>query len=115
MGKLNLDQLRPGMVLAAHVLDRNGRVLLKSGLELTEKYLTILRQWGITEADIEGIDRDEANTQEALELDPDLLAHADASYRKLFCHADLGHPFNQELMRISVHRMVRRAMQGVSQ
>lgn len=114
MGKLNLDQLRPGMVLAAHVLDRNNRVLLKAGLELTEKYLTILRQWGITEADIEGIEREEVNTQEVLELDPELLVHAELSYRSLFYHADLSHPFNQELMRLSIHRMVRRTMRGIA-
>lgn len=113
MGKINLDQLRPGMVLAADVLDRNKRVLLKAGFELTEKALTILRQWGVTEADIEGIDREEANTQEILELDPELLSHAEASYRELFRHNDITHPFIKELMRLSIRRMVLRTMQGV--
>jgi len=113
MGKLNLDQLQAGMVLAADVVDRNHRVLLKAGIALTEKHLTVLRQWGITEADIQGVTREELNAQESVELDQDLLAHAETSYRELFRHADMQHPFNQELMRLNVLRTVQRTMRGL--
>ncbi len=113
MGKLNFDQLRPGMVLAGDVLDRNSRVLLKAGLELTERHLTILRQWGVTEADVQGVDRGEVYAQECLELDQDLLAQAEMSYRDLFRHCDLHHPFNQELLRLCIIRTVERTMKGM--
>lgn len=113
MGKLNFDQLQAGMVLAADIVDRNNRVLLKAGIALTEKHLTVLRQWGITEADIQGVSREELDAQECLELDQDLLAHAEASYRELFQHADMHHPFNQELMRLNVLRTVQRTMRGL--
>ncbi len=113
MGKLNLDQLRPGMVLAADILDRNRRVLLKAGLELTERHLTVLRQWGVPEADVQGVDREEINAQECMELDQELLAHAEASYRSLFRHCDLQHPFSQELLRLCVVRAVQQTMKGM--
>jgi hypothetical protein len=113
MGKLNLDQLQPGMVLAADIFDRNNRVLLKAGLALTDRHLTVLRQWGVTEADVQGIDREEINAQESMELDHELLAHAEESYRSLFRYADLQHPFNQELFRLCVMRTVRRTMKGM--
>ncbi|MEK7250128.1 MAG: hypothetical protein AAB209_06855 [Bacteroidota bacterium] len=113
MGKLNLDEIQPGMVLAADVLDRNGRVLLKNGLEITTTYLMILKQWGITDADIQGISREEMNAKVAESLDKELLAKTEAEFQEVFLHADRQHSFNQELFRLSVLRAVHKKM-GVS-
>lgn len=106
MGRLNLDEIQPGMVLAGDVLDRNGRVLLKSGLEITDKHLKILKQWGITDALIQGVNREEINAQAVQNLDKDLLAKIEAEFETIFLHADRHHQFNQELFRLSVLRAV---------
>jgi len=42
------------MVLAADVQDRQGRILLKSGVELSEKHIRMLETWGITMIEIQG-------------------------------------------------------------
>ena len=60
MGKVNLENLKPGMILAAKVTERGGRVLLGAGMELTEKHISIFRKWGITEADVQNISQEEA-------------------------------------------------------
>lgn len=106
MGKLNLDQIQPGMALASDVFDRNGRILLKAGMVLSEKHLTILKQWGVTDADIVGIDREEINAQITQALDPDALAHAESVYKNLFRHTDRESAFINELYRLSVLRHV---------
>ncbi|MBI5474627.1 MAG: hypothetical protein HY961_20000 [Ignavibacteriae bacterium] len=112
MGKLNLDEIQPGMVLAADVIDRNGRVLLKSGLEVNEKHLKILKQWGVTEADITGVDREVITAQATQSLAPEVLAQAEAHCADLFRHHDLQLPVNQELFRLSVLRYVNQHLQG---
>lgn len=108
MGRLNLDEISPGMTLASDVLDRSGRVLLKSGLQVTEKHLTILKQWGITDADILGVDRDEINAKTIESFDQDILTACETEKRELFHHADMSHPINQELFRLSVLRSMKR-------
>ncbi len=106
MGKLNLDQIQPGMALASDVFDRNGRILLKAGMVLSDKHLTILKQWGITDADISGIEREEVNAQITQALDPDALAHAETLHKNLFRHTDMESPFISELYRLAVLRHV---------
>ncbi len=106
MGRLNLDEIQPGMVLAADVLDRNARILLKAGLEITDKHLKVLKQWGVTDADIKDKDRAEITAAAVQHLDPEVLAKAEEYFSTLFRHTDRQHPFVGELFRLSVIRRV---------
>ncbi|MCK6374536.1 MAG: hypothetical protein L6Q69_10560 [Zoogloea sp.] len=45
--ELSLDEVQPGMALAAAVVDRNGQVLLPAGLTLAENHIESLRRRGI--------------------------------------------------------------------
>jgi hypothetical protein len=54
MGVISLDAIKPGMILAGDVKDRNSRALLSTGAEITEKHLRIFKMWGILEAHIQG-------------------------------------------------------------
>jgi hypothetical protein len=113
MGRLNLDEISAGMVLAANVLDRNGRILLKGGLEITDKHLTILKQWGVTDAEIKDMNRDEITAAAVQGLDPEALGHAEEHFKGLFRHTDREHPFFLELFRLSVIRHVNQLQGGV--
>lgn len=114
MGRLNIDQIDAGMILATDVLDRNGRILLKEGLEITQKHLTILKQWGVTDADIAGVNQEEAHSKIADGFDQDLLHTIEAKYQEVFCHTDLTDPIIHELFRLSVNRAVIRDMSGAA-
>ncbi|NTW99914.1 MAG: hypothetical protein HGB35_08325, partial [Geobacteraceae bacterium] len=54
MGIIAIENIETGMVLASDVRDRSGRMLLGSGVELTQKHLVVFRTWGVLEADIAG-------------------------------------------------------------
>jgi hypothetical protein len=103
---VSLDKLEPGMVLAANVIDKSGRMLLGEGAELEAKHLFIFRTWGIIEADIVGVDGGDADklpddiTQEELE-------DAKNALLPLFCHANLDHPATSELFRLAALRKVK--------
>ena len=49
MPTLVTEDLAPGMVLDQDVKDRSGRLLVRSGSELTERSLRVLRTWGVVE------------------------------------------------------------------
>jgi hypothetical protein len=104
MSKLPAENLIPGMVLAADVRDRNGRLLLKAGTELTEKHLYILRTWGIVEAEVVGVAEDQVCPSGVDAIDPEVLAAIEARITPLFRHNDLGHPAIKELLRIRFDR-----------
>ena len=107
MGQINIADIRPGMVLARDVKDRNSRVLLTAGKELTDKHIKIFKMWGVTEADIEGVAHEDVEAQEAAALDPALLQKADLATQELFTHAGSEHPGIKELARLSTMRRVR--------
>jgi hypothetical protein len=111
MGRLNLAEIQPGMTLAADVLDRNGRVLLKTGLTINDKHLKILKQWGITDADIQGVSREEVTAAAVQHLDQEALRQTEERLGDLFRNTDREHPFVKELFRLSVLRQVSQ-MQG---
>lgn len=110
MGMVAVDNLEVGMVLAADVKDRNGRMLLGAGAELTQKHLVIFRTWGIDEVDIAGIDYAETETPLPAELDPAAVAAAEQLVAPLFCHAGTGHPALKELLRLAA---IRKAQHGL--
>lgn len=112
MGLINIDDIRAGMVLAHAITDRSGRVLLRSGCEITDKQLRILRMWGITEADIQGVAKEDVAAKATAELDPALLEQAEAQSRDLFRTANLTHTTMQELFRLCTFRLARRAANG---
>ncbi len=100
MGILSLDTIRPGMVLANDVKDRNGRILLASGSEITEKHLRIFKMWGILAVPVLGEEREEPPCHAPSEVDPDRLRKAESTVAQLFSLNDLDHPFIKELFRL---------------
>lgn len=110
MGMLPIDSLEIGMVLASDVQDRNGRMLLGAGAELTQKHLTIFRTWGVIEADIAGIDYASDESPLPAEVDPAALMAAEEELAPLFSHAGVEHPALRELLRLAAIRRVQHGL-----
>lgn len=107
MGLLTIDSVEEGMVLKSDVHDRSGRLLLGSGAELNAKHIRMFRTWGVTEADIVGIDDQACGTSLAADLDPACMEAAENELRPLFRNADLSYPAMGELFRLCLLRKVR--------
>ena len=107
MGRINSENLRPGMVLSADVLNRGGRVLLEGGLQLTEKHICILRKWGVIDAEIENVTQEETVAMVTAEVDPQAFHEAEAKLIRLFPFTDRGSPFIGELILLCALRRVR--------
>ena len=101
MGKLvNLEQMRPEMVLAADIIDESGRLLLPSGTTVSEKHLRFCQMWGVSEAEIvtsEG----EPPTVEAV-VDPARVEAARTAVLPRFRHVDSTHPVIDALVHHAV-------------
>ena len=44
---INVEELKPGMILAAPIMNRYGQILLNSGVELMPKHMKLFKTWGI--------------------------------------------------------------------
>ena len=95
------------MVLASDIINRQGRMLLPEGSILEKQHLRILRIWGITEADIENVESDEAEASIFLEIDPEVFRQCDAFLNPFFINAGIDHEAMQEIYRVCLLHMAR--------
>ena len=107
MTKVNIDDLKPGMVLAEDLFHSSGRLLLSKGLSLEPHHLRVLKIWGILSVEIEGVsDGSRPSTLE--EISPAVLNKSKELTQKQFSHANMDHPLLRELFQICT---LRRAQQ----
>lgn len=72
------------MTLASDLKDPFGRFLIGRGTVIEEKHIRIMNIWGITSADIEGMDQEHAVQEEFRHIDPELLLKIQAYVDSLF-------------------------------
>ena len=112
MGLISLNDIKPGMKLAAEVKDRAGRTLLAAGQEITEKHLKIFKTWGVTDANIEGASQEDMASQDLVDVDPEVHKKAEEFILEKFRHAGTTHPGLKELARLATMRRVREMTEG---
>ena len=101
MAKISVDQVQAGMVLAAEVTDKRGRLLIPSGRALDEKHVQALKMWGIAQIEIEGDDPDEGGP----EITPEALEQAQAIVADRLKNLPEGHEFTTMLTETLVPRV----------
>jgi hypothetical protein len=104
MGTLHIDSISEGMILATDIHDRSGRLLLNEGAVLSQRHIRMLMTWGVSEADIAGIDSQEGDSAITDEIDPEKLRNAEVELRPLFRNVNLAHPAMVELFRLCLAR-----------
>lgn len=110
MALLEIDRLAPGMKVGKDVIEASGQVLLRTGTEITEKHLHVLRAWGIQQVEIEGEKPVVAEDALLTRATPAMLERAHATVAERFYHTDAQHPAIAELIRLAVTNELRRAM-----
>lgn len=102
MGIVRVRDLSVGAVLAADVVDRSGRVLLRSGSTIEDRHLRILVMWGVTEVDVAG--EPGVHPEEEPSVEDDVRAAVERETAAMFALANRDHPAMEELVRLSVVR-----------
>jgi len=108
MGKVNIANLREGMVLADNLVDTTGRCLLTQGSVIQMRHIHIMKSWGITEADVEGVDQEQAASSAMAEIDPELIKKCEDYIAPFFSRSNQEHEVMQEIKRQSVLRLARK-------
>ncbi len=112
MGKLHIDELRPGMRLQSDVFGMRNRKLFPAGTVLEDRQITAMKAWGVTEAEIEGVTRKDLADQPGPEIPPQILEAARGVVDDCFRGTHAGNEFMEEFHRLCVLRTALRIQQG---
>ncbi len=102
MALVDIDSLVAGMKVGKDVIEASGQTLLRSGTEINEKHLRILRSWGVQQVDIEGDKPPDADDNFLARATPAMLDRAQAAVGERFHRTDPAHPAIAELMRLAI-------------
>jgi HD-like signal output (HDOD) protein len=97
-----LDELEAGMVLASDLIAKDGRLLFKSGTELAENHLQLLKRVGVVEADVQ---------PDLSDLTEDDLLAVEDYVREFFLYVNPDHPAIIEMFHIALE-LTARAVAG---
>ena len=86
--------------MAEDVVNLNGMPLLKAGTILTDKHINALKMWGITEANIQGVEREALGESSPLNVAPEVLARIESGLNDFFQKTDLADPVISEIYRL---------------
>lgn len=101
MGLVYIDDIKPGMVLEKNLVCPNGRFLLGAGSVFEVKHIKIARSWGITEAYIEGVDKETLDSAAEAEYSEEILDIAHQALSSSFSNVDHNVPVMQEIFRLN--------------
>ncbi|CAK0765216.1 conserved hypothetical protein [Gammaproteobacteria bacterium] len=107
MATIKMEQANAGMIVAVDVKDRSGRVLVRSGAEITDKHIKMLKTWGIRFIEIVTEDH-EVEHKLVINIDPARLAEATDIAKSLFQHTEHEHPAIKELIALSIQRIAQK-------
>jgi len=99
---VHLEEITPGMVLAAPILNRYGQTLLTTGVVIDEKHLLMFKTWGIKHVTIDG---EAKKSETSPEISEDLLNLARNHIKKRMLWNELSEIEN-DLFSAAVERII---------
>jgi len=87
MALISTEEIKVGMILEKDVKNGHGQILIRAGAEITERHLTLIRSWGVTEAMVKGKVNARLDLLESQDIKPEAYARAEVVLRPRFHHA----------------------------
>lgn len=114
MGLLNVDSLKPGMILEKNLVAFNGRFLLPRGAVLTSGHIQTMKVWGVVEADIQGEEGCETDNKLETEIPKEILKQAEREVKALFSGPVLRSPM-KEIYSLALERRAMALKSGMEE
>lgn len=105
---MNINDIKQGMELGENIVNFEGTILLKAGARITEKHLEALQMWGITEANIIGVEKDRLAEPSMPAVNPEVIARIDKELADHFQKTDLNNPIISEIYKLVKKMRLRR-------
>jgi HD-like signal output (HDOD) protein len=96
------------MALADNLVDTTGRCLLTQGTVIQDRHIHIMKSWGITEADVEGVNQEKAASSAMAQIDPEIIKKCEDYITPFFGHTNQEHEVMQEIRRLSILHLAKK-------
>ena len=104
MIKLDINEIKPGMILAQPVYNGDGVLLLESGSRITRKNIRIFKSWGLPQIAVRGDSRSTASEDESVPAD--MKISIENRLRKKFSDV-LDDPVMTEILKAASRQVVK--------
>jgi len=101
MGLVYIDDIKPGMKLEKDLVCPNGRFLLGAGAVFELKHVKIARSWGITEAHIEGEDKESLDSAAESAFSKEVISAAEKILSMNYKNCDMSVEVMAEVYRLN--------------
>jgi HD-like signal output (HDOD) protein len=112
MGLVYIDDVKPGMKLEKDLVCPNGRFLLGTGAVFETKHIKIAKSWGITEAFIEGKDKNLLDSEAEAAFSTEELETAEQILQHNFKNTDMSVDATKEIFRLNKLTIARALKDG---
>lgn len=109
MSAVLIDDVKEGMILDSDLF-QGSQVLMKSGVELSERHLRLCKAWGIQSLNIRGVDAEKVEQDFLSHVPPEISARAEIEAKKNCAHWDMGLPLHQDFYQLHLHRLIEHAL-----
>ncbi|MBI3773268.1 MAG: hypothetical protein HY272_11285 [Gammaproteobacteria bacterium] len=106
MARKSVAELATGWVLSKDVIDMNGRILLRTGMALTDKAIRVMQIWGVTEVDIDIDAEPEESHAKSIEMTEAETKTVDERIAQLYAHCDRSQTLIAQLTEYSRLRIL---------
>ncbi len=103
MPRLRAALLQPGMVVTADVQNSEGMLLIPAGTSLTERQISILGSWGITDVEV-GASEIAAAGGPLERLSPEAAEKLKGEVKGIFWELDETNPVQMEIFKLALER-----------
>ena len=100
MGCIAIDDLHAGMVLENDVTTQKGRHLLDKGTTINQKQISIMKKWGVMDANIQGVSGESILPDDAVQIDPEMVQKAEKIIKQRFSYNNSKHEAPKELYKL---------------
>jgi hypothetical protein len=93
------------------VKNKHGNIMIRQGMTLSEKHIMLLKAWGISDADVDGFDRDQINEEEMKTVSPEVIEVIEKDLRAFFPSLE-GNEIMSEIYRITKKLKIKQVMES---
>lgn len=98
MAVIKVNNAQQGQILKTDVNDRSGRVLLRAGSELSDRYIKMFKSWGVVDIEVLGdVRSDDEISFKYHDLDESFLEDLETDLNHRFRFTNRAHPLIKEL------------------
>jgi len=107
MPRVKTESLREGMVVANDVKNIDHMLLIPAGCTLTQRQISILQAWGVSEIEVQHSAAAE-DMDPVAKLPPEVVARLSAELRGRFFKPDDANPVFAEIFKLMLQRRARK-------